>query len=93
MNSLQDKQTFNSPISLLTDLVLGVHREETEADIAAKNLLDELLDELGASVRYRVETVEYESPEYPLPFLRFSRSSAYGLEKIREVAEMERRLR
>ncbi len=93
MNYLVDKQPFAQPISLLTDLVLSVHKVETEDDVAARYLLDELIRELGTNVQYRIERVDFDTPEYPLPYLRFSRSSVYGLEKIRAIAETERRFR
>ncbi len=93
MDDLVNKQPFAQPMSLLTDLVLIVHKVETEEDVAAKNLLDELTHEVGANVRYRVERLDFDTPEYPLPYLRYSRSTAYGLKAIMEVAETERRFR
>ncbi len=84
---------FSSPQSLLTELVLGVHQVETGEDLEARRILDELLHELGIKAGYEVVKVPFESKEYPLPYLRFSRSSVYGLDKIREVAERERSFR
>ena len=92
INAVQQK-SFESAVTLLTNLVLAVHQDETDEDREAKRILDELLRETNSDAKYEVVKVAYESPEFPLPYLRFSRSSVYGLDRIRELAETERRFR
>jgi hypothetical protein len=81
---------FAKPISLLKNLVLGVHESETTDDREARRILDEVLAEVGSETRYEIVKVPWESPEYPLPYLRYSRSSVYGLDMIRKIVERER---
>jgi hypothetical protein len=89
---MQTIKPFEHPKPLLTDLILIVHAHETENDRQAKHYLEECLDQLGRDEGYSVEKAGWDSEEYPLPYLRYSRSCAYGLDQVIAVVDRERAL-
>lgn len=73
--------------SFLTNLVLGVHDPETEADREAIAILQRLIGELSPNAHLEIIR---DSSNFPTPWLRASRSLFSGLEQIRGMAKQER---
>lgn len=81
----------NHGTTLLRNLVLGISEQGTEDEIAALDLVKELIDEFDPSVP--LEVVEEKAKRTKTPWLYASQSVFYGLQQIDGFARQERMLR
>ena len=80
----------NERTTLLRNLVLGISGSSTPEDMAARQLLEDLIEEVDPSVQ--LDICE-EIDDGRTPWLSASYSVFYGLEQIKGLIRQERMLR